>query len=78
MPVSVKISRVCAKVIPIKKVFLGHGMDQIQRATLSLAICVFSAVLPFSVSSSSWVFLEGFERAEQLLPPAALERGYYT
>ncbi len=26
------------------KCFLGHGMDQIQRATLSLAICVFSAV----------------------------------
>ncbi len=43
MSASVKISRVCAKVIPIQ-MFLGHGMDQIQRATLSLAICVFSAV----------------------------------
>ncbi len=60
MSASVKISRVCAKVIPIK-MFLGHGMDQIQRATLSLAICVFSAADSFLVSSSSWVFLEGFE-----------------
>ncbi len=77
MSANVKISRVCAKVIPIK-MFLGHGMAQIQRATLSLAICVFSTVTSVSVSSSSWVFLEGFERAEQLLPPAALERGYYT
>ncbi len=44
MSASVKICRVCAKVIHIQNFFFGHGMDQIQRATLSLAICVFSAV----------------------------------
>ncbi len=44
MSASVKISRVCAKVIHIQMFFFGHGMDQIQRATLSLAICVFSAI----------------------------------
>ncbi len=44
MSARVKISRVCAKVILIQMFFLGHGIDQIQRATLSLAICMFSAV----------------------------------
>ncbi len=41
MSASVKISRVCAKVIPIKMFFRTWHF---QRATLSLAICVFSAV----------------------------------
>ncbi len=47
-------------------------MDQIQRATLSLAICVFSAV----TSVFGFFFFVGFSGG--LLPPAALERGYYT
>ncbi len=55
MSVSVKISRVCAKFIPIK-MFLGHFMDQIQRATLSLAICMFSAV----TSVFAFFFFVGF------------------